>query len=344
MTFTGRATLLALLAFLAGALVPAGAGAAEVRNYDLGVVKLSHEGPKGPEPVRLWGAIGVPDGRGPHPFVIVAHGRHGDNCPDTDPRPYDYEFVWPCWAREQRNDLGMRHIVAALARRGIAAIAPDLNGAYTLGWGPDRDRRRWPRIVNRTVGTLTRSVRQGGMRFGIRLKGRINLNRRGILAHSRSGLHAVRQARSSAPYDSIFLLAPVHEKLELPGNRPTAIVAAACDGDVPGEARTYFNQARRRPRSRPIFFIELEHANHNYFNRTLSDLGRDDARFAGASGGCGKRKRLRPGSQQGWIDHAAAAFFDATLDGGPRPAWMRRGRPEPEKLYGLSVMVDRLFP
>src|SRR5215213_3577200 len=183
MTFTGRATLLALLAILAGALVPAGARPAEVRNYDLGVVKLSHEGPKGPMPIRLWGAIGVPGGRGPHPLVIVAHGRHGDNCPDTDPRPYDFEFVWPCWAREQRNDLGMRHIVAALARRGIAAIAPDLNGAYTLGWGPDRDRRRWPRIVNRTLETLARSVRQGGMSFGIRLKGRINLNRRGILAH-----------------------------------------------------------------------------------------------------------------------------------------------------------------
>ena len=344
MTGAGRGILVAIAALFASALPAAAAPAAEVRNYDLGVVKLPADSPKGPQPVRLWGAIGVPDGRGPHPLVIVAHGRHGDNCPDTDPRPYDYEFVWPCWAREQRNDLGMRHIVAALARRGVAAIAPDLNGAYTLGWGPDNDRRRWRRVVNRTVGSLSRSVARGGMRFGIRLKGRINLNRRGILGHSRSGFHAVRQHRASDPYDSLFLLAPVHEGVELSGDRPTAIVASACDGDVPGEARRYFTGARRRARSRPVFFIELEHANHNYFNRTLSQLRRDDARFLGGSGGCGKRKRLRPRSQQSWIDKAAAAFFDATLDGGPRPAWMRRGRPDPNSLYGLSVTVDRLFP
>ena len=48
----------------------------------------------------------------------------------------------------QRNDLA-RGTVAALARRGIAAIAPDLNAAYTGGWGEPNDRARWPRLVNR---------------------------------------------------------------------------------------------------------------------------------------------------------------------------------------------------
>ena len=76
--------LAVVAAVLAAALtaVPA-AGAAAVRNYDLGVVNRPDPGPKGPIPVRLWGAIGVPSGPGPHPLVIVAHGRHGDNCPPT---------------------------------------------------------------------------------------------------------------------------------------------------------------------------------------------------------------------------------------------------------------------
>lgn len=336
------AGFIAVLGLLAVIAPQPAAPAATVRDYDLGVVEIPDDGPKGPLPVRLWGALGVPSGPGPHPLVIVAHGRHGDNCPDA-PGGGPFDFVWPCWGREQRNDLGMRHIVAALASRGVAAIAPDLNAAYTIGWGPDDDRRRWPRVLNRTIAELTQSVAAGDMRFEVRVKDRIALGRRGILGHSRSGHHAVRQARSGGVYDSLFLLAPVHLGVPL-ADRPAAVVAAACDGDVPGQARRYMRDARRdASRRRPVFLIDLEGANHNYFNRTLSGLRRDDGRFAPARG-CGRRQRLRPRPQQAWIDSAAAAFFDATLDGGPRPGWMQRRRAAPERLYGLSVALDRLFP
>ena len=326
----------------AGPAAPAEAAAAQVRNYDLGVVQVPDEGPKGPLPVRLWGAIAVPSGAGPHPLVVVAHGRHGDNCPDTDPRPFEFEFVWPCWAREQRNDLGMRHIVAALARHGVAAIAPDLNGAYTLGWGPDDDTRRWPRIINRTLAELRKTVREGDTRFGVTSPWRIGVARRGILGHSRSGHHGVRLTRRQSAVKSLFLLAPLYRGEGLP-DIPTAIVQSACDADVPGDARRYFRDAVRRQRSRATFWIKLLHANHNYYNRTLSRLGRDDGRFSSAPG-CRAAQRLRPRHQQSWIDKAAAAFFAATLDGGPRPAWMRQDRPDPDTLYRLSVVVDRLFP
>ncbi len=122
-----------LIASLAAGMVLLVLGAtparAVVRTYDLGDTALPDSSTKGPLPVRLWGVIGVPDTRGRHPIVIVAHGRHGDNCPHTQ----SYVFTWPCFGREQRNDLGMRHILRALTKRGIAAIAPDLNGAYTIG-------------------------------------------------------------------------------------------------------------------------------------------------------------------------------------------------------------------
>lgn len=59
-----------------------------VRAYDLGEIAIDDGGPLGPLPVRLWGAIGVPSDPGPHPLVIVAHGRHGD-VPDRRARLSD---------------------------------------------------------------------------------------------------------------------------------------------------------------------------------------------------------------------------------------------------------------
>ena len=104
--------------------------------------------------------------------------------------------------------------------------------------------------------------------------------------------------------------------------------------------------ARRQPaRRRPVFLVKLRYANHNYFNRTLSRLGQDDTEFNAPMGpDCARKKRLRPRPQQAWIDRVAGAFFDLTLDGGPRPRWMRARHPAPQRLYGEDVVIDRLFP
>ena len=323
-----------LLAFLA----PAGAGAATVRNYDLGRTTIADPGPKGPEPIRLWGVIGVPGGGAvDRPLVVVLHGRHGDNCP---PAPGD-SVRWPCFRREQRNDRGMRHVVEALARRGLVAIAPDLNGAYTIGWGEPTDELRWPRIVGRTLAKLTAEATSGGGRFGVPLKGRVDPRRVGLLAHSRSGHNAVRYARRGNHVDSLFLLTPVEEGVPLP-DLTTAIVLARCDGDVPGQGRRYFERASHSGRDRPVFLIRLEGANHNWFNQTLVKLGRDDGEFA-RPGGCRRGERLGPRPQQRWLDKAASNFFAATLLKKAKPVWMRGGT-RPGKLYGLPVALERLFP
>jgi hypothetical protein len=304
--------------------------------------------------------IGVPDGPGPHPLVVVAHGRHGDNCPrvpGTTP-----QFEWPCYDREQRNDYGLRHIVRALAVRGVAAIAPDLNGAFTFGWGPADDEGRWPRIINRTLLELATDVGGGGSRFGVHLGGRIDLRRIGLLGHSRSGRHIVRFARSRAdntsdaevttgqgPIDALLPLAPVYQGAGLSGKAPlpdlpTAIVLSRCDGDVPRQGRRYFTQAEKdEDRSEPVFLVRLEHANHNYYNRTLSDIGQDDGNFSGQPG-CSKRERLKPTAQQRWIDRFASSFFATVQRGATPPSWMHLQGPAPQRLYGLPVAYERFVP
>lgn len=321
--------------------VAAAPGAIEVRDYDLGVAGLPDAGPKGPIPVRLQGAIAVPDGSGPYPLVVVAHGRHGDDCPHSR----DFVFVWPCWERELRSDLGMRHLVEALAERGVAAIAPDLNAAFTIGWNDrtgDRHRRLWPAVVDRTIAELGASVAGGDNAFGLPLQGRIDAGRLGVLAHSLSGADAVGYA-SGGPVAALLLLAPAFNGLSLP-DIETAIVAARCDYDVPGEARRYFDRARGSARREPVFFVRLDGASHNYFNSTLSRLGRDDGKYLLTANGCHRAERLPASRQQGWIDRFAAAFFATELRGAVAPAWMRPAGPLPRRIYGLPVGYDRLVP
>jgi hypothetical protein len=317
------------------------AAAAEVRNYNLGVVELPDAGPKGPIPVRLWGAIGVPDGPGPFPLVVIAHGRHGDDCPHTP----KFIFRWPCWGRELRSDLGMRHLVAALAKRGVAAIAPDLNAAFTIGWNDrsgDRHRKLWPAVVGRTLAELGATVAAGDDRFGLPLAGRIEVTDPGLLAHSLSGDEATRYT-AAHPVAALLLLAPAFSGAALP-DVETAIVAAQCDYDVPGEARTYFDRARRSARRQPVFYTGLDGASHNYFNSTLSRLGRDDGKYLAQSKGCRRPERLSAGQQQGWIDRFAAAFFATALRDASPPPWMALAGPFPNRIYGLPVAYDRFVP
>jgi dienelactone hydrolase len=321
---------------------------AVVRGYDLGRVMLRTPGPKGPIPVRLRGAIGAPLASGPHPLVLVLHGRNETGCPEG---PLD-TATWPCFARENRYDIGLRHVVRSLAERGMIALAPSLGGAFTAGWGEPNDVDRWPRIVNRTLGEVAREAAEGGDRFGVRLRGRVRLRRIGLLGHSLSGHHAVRAARRRAandsladiargrgPIRSLFLLTPVAQGAVLP-DLPTAIALASCDGDTGPMGRTYLRRARRQQdRTRPVVLARLNGANHNYFNRKLAQLGADDAPTDRPE--CRRSRRLTAAAQQRWLDLAAADFFAATLLGARRPQWLRIGASRPSRVYGRSVLVRR---
>jgi len=279
--------------------------------------------------------------------VLLLHGRNDPGCPSG---PLDSE-TWPCFARENRYDLGLRHAVRSLARRGMVAVAPSLGGAFTAGWGEPNDADRWPRIVNRVLGQLAREAAAGGGRFGVELAGRVDLTRIGLLGHSLSGHHVVRAGRRRADNDSpaevargrgplraLFLLTPVAQGAVLP-DLPTAIVLASCDGDTGSMGRAYLQQARRqRERRRAVFLARLEGANHNFFNGTLARLGADDAPNVPR---CRRPRRLGARAQQRWLDRAAADFFAATLRGARRPVWLRPGARRPTRVYGQRVLVRR---
>jgi hypothetical protein len=85
--------------------------------------------------------------------------------------------------------------------------------------------------------------------------------------------------------------------------------------------------------------VRLARANHNFFNRSPSSRGADDAPTGRPR--CRPRARPSAAAQQRWLARAAADFFAVTLRRSRRPDWLRLRGPLPARLHGLDVTVRR---
>lgn len=333
-----------LVASAIGAAVSASAapgltrGAIVAEDYDLGVRQFRQPGLTGRfarMPIRLWGTIAAPATPGPHPVVLVAHGAHGDNCPG--------EFgTWPCFAREQRNDLGFRYLVRALARAGFVAFAPDLNAAHTGGWGElaGGEAVRFGQVVDAMLAEIGRASRGSPTKFGVPLKGKADLTRLGLLGHSRGGMNVLEWARGKKAVESVFLLAPFHDPAKRIGDVPTTVLLGTCDGDTGLVGGKYFAALKGRPRSTPAFELTPAGANHNYYNQTLASKKADDAPAGGA--GCRPSQRLSAKAQQSFLVRVSVDHFTVGVLGAPAVGWMTG--PIDGQLYGRRIAVERIVP
>lgn len=340
--------VLALLA-VAGALAGAagsetGGGAPKsqaivARDYDLGVQPFPQPGLTGrlsSMPIRLWGTIAAPAGPGPHPVVVVAHGAHGDNCPvvmDAD--------TWPCWKQERRSDLGFRWLVRALAKAGFVAVAPDVNAAYSGGWGEiaGKEERRFRQVVDATVAELALASAGARTEFGLSLQRKVDLSRLGLLGHSRGGMNVLAWA-TQENVRSVFLVRPFADPAKRIGRAtPATVLLGTCDFDTRLEGGRYFAALRGKPRGAPAYQVVLTGANHNSYNQTLVTVGNDDA--AGAKGACGPARRVTASRQQAFLRQLAIDHFRVTLLGAAPAAWMTSS---PAGLYGERAAIQAVRP
>ncbi len=308
------------------------------KDYDLGVRLFPQPGLKGrlaTMPIRLWGTVAVPATAGPHPVVVIAHGAHGDNCPG------EYG-EWPCWKREQRNDLGFRSLVKALAAQGFVAIAPDVNAAYTGGWGeiPSKEVVRFRQVMDATITQLALASAGARTTFGIPLKGKVDLSRLGLLGHSRGGMNVLRWSKTQNAR-SIFLLAPYFDKAQRIPNVPATLLLGTCDFDTNQDGAGYFSALRGRPRTQPAYQLTLTGANHNFYNQTLVTLKKDDAEEQ-QSRRCAKPLRLTASTQQAFLQQVVLDHFGNSLLGADAAAWI--ATPASGELYGQRVAVKSITP
>ena len=300
-------------------------------------------------PVRLNGLVAVPvAGSGPFPVVVILHGTH-PGCPEID-----HVDRWPCDPADERpNYQGFGYLAEHLAANGYVALAININGENTFGFGEPTPGERLQQIVDRHLRALAAAAAGGENKLGVDLKGKADTHRLAMVGHSRGGEMALMLAKDSemgaggadgyGPVAGVLQIAPSPGFVDPADGSPVpvAMILPLCDGDVVNQdGQKLYEGARLAPEQQSwVASVFLDQANHNYFNSTLGGdpfgpLGRLDC-----------DPRLDAPAQQRFLGDYAIDFL-ATLfgsDSAARDAKSRLGLdadlPAPAELYGLASRV-----
>lgn len=123
----------------------------KVEEFDLG--SREYELPNGHTmPYKLRGIIGMPDGEGPFPLVMITHGSH-ENLKEN-----------------VRFDTGFKYIVEAFAQQGIIAVSMDLGQAYVWKYGDGDDAEKSLFMTNDHLDHLIKASEGKETRYPVELK------------------------------------------------------------------------------------------------------------------------------------------------------------------------------
>ena len=249
----------------------------------------------------LKGSIHLPDSdSGPWPLIVFIHGRHStcraldtielifatSPCPELDPVTSDI----PSYR-------GYDYLAHNLASHGYVVVSASANGinSYDFPVSAMDSGMEWrAQLVGETIDLIAAWNEEPGPReVGDRLIGAVDLDRIGLMGHSRGGEGVARfvlsnKTRTTGPtYEglrAVFALAPTDFYEEkVPGVHFGTIVPL-CDGDVYDlEGAWMFDDARfLKPRRFDRVLFAVEGANHNFFNTVWTS---DDGIYGGAGTG-----------------------------------------------------------
>ena len=274
-------------------LVPGGTGAAEAANpmkrgpfavenvrYNAGLTTV-----RDPNGVtfaeRLQGSLHIPQGKGPFPLLIFLHGRHGTcefaerlesfgfPCPDAPPA-----------VRDVPSYLGYEYLADHLASHGFVVDSISANGINSYDIAlllSDNGMNMRAEIVARQLDLLAGWNESGSEDIGNALVGKIDLDRIGLMGHSRGGEGVARfvaynRERSDGPtYDglrAVFALAPTDFYGQKASGVHFGTLLPLCDGDVYNlQGAWMYDRARflEPPKFARVQFT-VNGANHNFFN------------------------------------------------------------------------------
>jgi hypothetical protein len=247
-----------------------------------------------PRPDRLRGVIHLPGAaaRGPRPVVVFVHGAH-EACRvagSRDVAVHSIAVVCPGpsgVAEESPSWRGYDYMGTLLAGHGYVVVSIDLN--WTMALKPGNDIPDRGELVLATLGLLrewhlgARPVPDG---VGALLKGRVDLDRLGLVGHSRGAdaIGYVLRQQQAAPaaerytgLRALVQVAAVDADLAYLNRAPAGVhlatVLGSCDADTGVAGAALWDRGRlvdaARPASRSLF--ELMGANHAFFNSEWGD-------------------------------------------------------------------------
>ncbi|MGG6238201.1 hypothetical protein ACQ4N7_06130 [Nodosilinea sp. AN01ver1] len=357
-------------------LIPNLANFPLVQTYDLGMASLSQSGIEvDTMPLALTGAIALPPGNSPVPWVVVLHGRHA-GC-HFQPNATSQ---WPCQP-EPRFDLGFAYLAQALAEAGYGVIIPNLNAAFSETYGANADNRneladqRSGQIVDAHLSRLAQADRGDDSGFGRSLTGRVDLTRLAMVGHSMGGgaaaLNALQRlnvdstaspqakiADGLGPIAALVLVSPTRsypiaqrpDAYQLP-DLPTAVIAGGCDRDIFDLSSLYYVEtAREQPRTSPVVGLLLPGANHHYFSAAVAE----DDYYRQPNNGplCDpqrSRDRLSRVAQETFLAQYTTAFLQTVWsspgdDLALAEVGLAANRVAPAKMFGQSVLTTLVTP
>lgn len=259
-------------------------------DYDAGPTVLNVNPSNGaPVVADLRGELFIPSGRKPAPVVLLQHGRHA-TCSYGG-----FEFLGhPCPKTPVTSPVdsyrGYGYLASSLASHGYLVVSVDANGVNTFDLADlDAGALARAKLISRSLDLLGRwNAAPGPGSVGDRLRGRVDLNRLGLMGHSRGGEGVsywlrYNERRTDGPRyrpSAVFALAPIDATRVVVPDVPWATLLPMCDGDVynlqgaPVFERSKYAGERRTP----LFQFTVMGTNHNWFNTTwgFDDGGTSD--------------------------------------------------------------------
>lgn len=306
-----------------------------LREADFGDITLGDDG-EFRAPVRAHLVTPV-DGAGRTPLVVIGHLRY-PACPDM-------QVAYPCpnGAPARRFDAGMVYLAERLAEAGYSTLIPDLSPLY-VGDDPTSPYDQadgLDRTLSLLLDNLDDAVAGRATRWGDGLTDRVDTDRFGFIAHSRSGTLAGGLVSSMAKHhrtvSSVLVYGGAFDVAYHDGNGtdpampdvPVLAIVGDQDQDTDHMGTMWLSAHLDQRRAAPALAAVVPGLGHTFVNRTLSEAGIDDRICAGDCPPAAEHERF--------LGDVAARWLDATMGGAPTELPLEGMSPLPDALGGLPV-------
>lgn len=270
-------------------------------------------------PYHVNGLIGVPDGNGPFPLVLITHGSHENEN------------------EARRFDTGYRYLVESLAKQGLITVSMDMSKPYIWKYGDNNDREKSQYLAAEHLSYLMEAAKGNHQQYPVDLAGKIDLGQLALIGHSRGGETifdiAEDMQNKGLPVKALLCIAPTYqfEDRIWPASN-VALIIPEYDGDVVNLDGFSLYEVLNEKTKAPHLAVYLKAANHNYFN---SNIKRNDAEMLASTRDISRQ--LTREQQEDFLSAFAADYLYSVLQS--NTDFLSPEHPQPNTMYGEKVSL-----